>query len=94
MPFGLQVIRASEFARFDAHEHLDLDASKDVLRSLGKACRKRGRGCALLDLRTLQVPEKLLFTANDLAGWSARSPNASRLRKRVCLERKNQKRKD
>ena len=67
MPFELQIIRASEFVRFDAHEHLDLEASKEVLRSLARACRKRGLDCALLDLRTLPVPEKPLFTANDLA---------------------------
>ena len=67
MPFELQIIRASEFVRFDAHEQPDLEASKEVLRSMAHACRKRGLDCALLDLRMLPIPEKPLFTANDLA---------------------------
>src|SRR5215471_10476986 len=67
MPFELQVIRASEFVRFDAREQLDLVASMDILRSLAQACRKRGLECALVDLRSLPVPEKPIFTANDLA---------------------------
>jgi hypothetical protein len=67
MPVELQVIRASEFIRLDAHAHLDLAASKDALQSLAHACHKRGIDSALLDLRSLPVPPKPLFTPTELA---------------------------
>jgi hypothetical protein len=67
MPLELQVIRASEFVRLDAHAHLDLEASKRVLQGLAHACRKRGVVCALLDLRKLPVPPKPHFTPKELA---------------------------
>jgi len=67
MPIELQVIRASEFIRLDAHEHLDVAASKEVLRALVQACQKRGLDCAMLDLRALPVPARPLFTMTELA---------------------------
>src|SRR5262245_40493179 len=67
MPIELQVIRASEFVRFGATGLLDLEASKEVLRSLALACRKRGLGCALLDLRAVPTPEKPWFTPPEIA---------------------------
>jgi hypothetical protein len=67
MPLELQIIRAREFVRLDAHDHLDFQASKEALQTLALACRKRGLDCALLDLRALQVPPKPLFTRAELA---------------------------
>jgi len=67
VPLELQVIRASEFIRLDADEHLDLEASKQVLRTLARACRKRATPCALVDLRTLPVLPKPHFTKTELA---------------------------
>lgn len=67
MPIDLQVIRASEFIRLDARQHLDFEASKLALRALAQACRKRGLGRALVDLRTLPVPDKPRFTQRELA---------------------------
>jgi hypothetical protein len=67
MPVELQVIRMNEFIRLDAHAHLDFAASKDALQALAHACRKRGIDCALLDLRSLPVPQKPMFTPTELA---------------------------
>lgn len=67
MPLELQVIRANEFLRLDAQEHLDFAASRKTLQDLAQACRKRGLDRALLDLRALPVPEKPLFTPTQLA---------------------------
>ena len=67
MPLELQVIRASEFLRLDAQEHLDYAASRRTLQELAHACRKRGLDRALLDLRSLPVPAKPLFTPTQLA---------------------------
>ena len=67
MPVELQVIRASEFIRLGADEHLDLETSKEALRALTKACRKRGLDCAMLDLRMLPVLAKPHFTTSQLA---------------------------
>jgi hypothetical protein len=67
MPIELQVIRASEFIRWDAHHYLDLEASKEALRTLALACRKRGLNSALVDLRTLPVLPKPHFTTTQLA---------------------------
>ena len=66
MPLELQVIRASEFVRLDADDLLDLEASKEALRSLAQACRKRGLDCAMLDLRTLPVPARPQFNMTEL----------------------------
>jgi hypothetical protein len=67
MPITLDIIRASEFIRLDATEHLDFGASKHVLEGLAFACRKRGIERAMLDLRTVPVPAKPLFTAAELS---------------------------
>jgi hypothetical protein len=67
VPLELQVIRASEFVRLGAREHLDFKASKEALRILAFACWKRGLECALLDLRELPIPPKPLFTPAELA---------------------------
>ena len=67
MPTELQVIRASEFVRLDPDEHLDFESSKAVLHTLAAACRKRGLNRALLDLRSLPIPENPLFDATQLA---------------------------
>jgi hypothetical protein len=63
----LHIIRAGEFIRIDAREHLDLTASKDALRALAYSCRKRGLDCAMLDLRPLPVLARPRFTKTELA---------------------------
>lgn len=67
MPITLEIIRASEFIRVDASEHLDFEASKIVLQGLAVACRKRGLDRAMLDLRAVPIPAKPQFTASELA---------------------------
>ncbi|HTV40244.1 MAG TPA: hypothetical protein VMF08_06700 [Candidatus Sulfotelmatobacter sp.] len=67
-PIELQVIRASDFICFDADEHLNFEESKKVLQQLALACRKRGMGRAMVDLRDLPVPEKPRFTEAQLVG--------------------------
>ena len=67
MPLELQIIRASEFVRLGAREHLNLESSKEALAELARACRKRGVDRALLDLRELAIPAKPLFTPSELA---------------------------
>lgn len=67
MSIALEIIRASEFLRVDATEHLDFEASKNVLQGLAFACRKRGLDHAMMDLRALPVPAKPLFTPTQLA---------------------------
>jgi hypothetical protein len=67
MPIDLEVIHASEFIRMDPHEHLDLEESKKMLAALALACRKRGIGRALLDLRTVPIPARPQFTPTELA---------------------------
>lgn len=67
MPITLEIIRASEFIRMDATEHLDFEASKNVLEALALACRKRGLDRAMLDLRAIPIPIKPQFTAMQLA---------------------------
>jgi hypothetical protein len=67
MPVELQIIRAAEFMRLDPDEHLDLEASKQALRVLALACRKRGLGRAVVDLRKLPVLAKPHFTKTELA---------------------------
>jgi hypothetical protein len=67
MPITLDIIRANEFIRLDAKEHLDFEASKQVLEGLALACRKRGLDRAMVDLRMLPAPARPQFTANELA---------------------------
>jgi hypothetical protein len=67
MPLDLQVIRASEFVRLDPRAHLDFEASQQALQALAHACRKRGLGHALLDLRSVPVLVKPRFTPTQLA---------------------------
>jgi hypothetical protein len=67
MPIELHLIRASEFIRLDADEHIDFEASKRVLQDLAVACRKRGIGRAMVDIRNVPVPDKPRFTPAQLA---------------------------
>ncbi|HEX5220946.1 MAG TPA: hypothetical protein VFZ59_15370 [Verrucomicrobiae bacterium] len=67
MSVELQVIRASEFIRLNADKYLDLAASKEALRTLAMACRKRGLDCALMDLRPLPLQAKPHFNTEELA---------------------------
>ena len=67
MPVELQIIRAQEFIRLGATERLDLAASKLVLAALARACRKRGIGRALLDLRGVTPGATPKFAPSDLA---------------------------
>ena len=67
MPLELQVIRASEFIRLDPGSRVDFEASRNVLRSLAQACRKRGLDRAMMDLRSLPVPPRPILTASELA---------------------------
>src|SRR5437868_3867236 len=67
MPMELQIIRASEFVRRGARGHLDMEGTKEALRELARACRKRGLDRALLDLRELPIPTKPFFTPSQLA---------------------------
>lgn len=67
MSIALEIIRASEFIRVDAREHLDFEASKQVLQGLAMACWKRGLDRAMLDLRATPIPAKPLFTPTQLA---------------------------
>lgn len=67
MPVELQIIRAQEFIRLSATERLDLAASKAVLAALARACRKRGIGRALLDLRGITPGVTPKFAPSDLA---------------------------
>ena len=67
MPVELQVITATDFIRLDAAEQLDFEASKQALRSVVHACRKRGLDRAVLDLRKVPTPAERRFTNNELA---------------------------
>lgn len=67
MSIALEIIRASEFIRVDSSEHLNFEASKNLLEGLAFACRKRGLDHAMLDLRELPVPAKPLFTPTQIA---------------------------
>jgi hypothetical protein len=66
MAIQLQIIRASEFIRMDAHKHLDLRASKEALRALAETCRKRAIDRVMIDLRTLPVLARPHFTTAEL----------------------------
>lgn len=67
MPLDLQIIRASEFIRLGAHGQLDLAASREILRQLADACRKRGIDHALLDLRDVHPGPVPMLSREDLA---------------------------
>jgi hypothetical protein len=67
MPLDLQIIRASEFIRLDPRNHLDVEASKELLHAIARACRKRGIDRAILDLRSVPTPAKPLFTRDELS---------------------------
>jgi hypothetical protein len=67
MSVTLEIIRASEFIRVDATEHLNFEASRNLLQGLALACRKRGIDRAMLDLRGLPAPTKPAFTPTQLA---------------------------
>jgi hypothetical protein len=67
MPLEVQIIRASEFVRLDAHEHLDFQASREALHVMAQACRKRGIHHAILDIRALPIPDKPIFTRDELS---------------------------
>jgi predicted aconitase len=67
MAVALRIIRAAEFVCLDPEEHLDLEASKEALRHLALACRKRGLDRAVVDLRKLPVLAKPHFTKTEVA---------------------------
>ena len=67
MPIELQIIRASEFVCLNPSGLLDFEASKEALAVLARACRKRGIGRAMLDIRALPMPVRPQFTGSDLA---------------------------
>jgi hypothetical protein len=67
MPLEVQIIRASEFVRLDAREHLDFHASREALHVMAQACRKRGIHHAVLDIRSLPIPAKPIFTRDELS---------------------------
>src|SRR5262245_19482695 len=67
MSTELQIIRASEFIRLGADKYLDLEATKESLRTLAEACCKRGLQCALIDLRPLPLQAKPHFNTEQLA---------------------------
>lgn len=62
----LQIIRAHEFVRVGPQGKFDLKSSKAALAELAGACRKRGIGQALVDLRALHPGPKPVFSPNDL----------------------------
>ena len=70
MPIELHLIRATEFLRLDADEHIDFEASKRVLQDLAIACWRRGIGRAMLDIRHVPIPDKPSFTHSELAAMA------------------------
>ena len=67
MPLELQIIRFGEFVKMNTDGQLDLAASREILRQLASACRKRGVHQALLDLREVRPETTPMLTPNDLA---------------------------
>lgn len=63
MPLELQIIRAREFVRLGAEGQFDFESTRDVLKTLADACRKRGIERALLDVRETSSN----LTPNELA---------------------------
>ncbi len=66
MSFELQIIRPSEFVRLNPEHQLDLQGSKEALYSLARSCRKRGIARAVLDIRTIPIPARPIFTRDEL----------------------------
>jgi hypothetical protein len=66
MPLEIQVIRAAEFIRVNPQGKPDLLASREFLTRLAAACKKRGINKALVDLRSLVVGPKPVFSPADL----------------------------
>jgi len=67
MPIELQVIRAIDFVRLDADEHVNFEESKKVLQELALTCRMRGLDRAMMDIRDIPIPDKPRFTDAELA---------------------------
>jgi hypothetical protein len=67
MPLELQIIRPPDFIRMGSLGALDWDSTKDALRMLAYACRKRGIFRAMLDLRELSIPSVPIFTTSEIA---------------------------
>jgi len=67
MPLELQIIRASEFIRLGAQGQHDLASSREILKQLAGACRRRGIERALLDLRDVYPGATPMLTRDDLA---------------------------
>ena len=67
MPLELQIIRACEFIRLDAYGQHDLASSREILKQLAGACRRRGIERALLDLRDVHPGVTPMLTRDDLA---------------------------
>jgi hypothetical protein len=66
MPLEIQVIKAAEFIRVNPQGKPDVLASREVLAKLAAACKKRGINRALVDLRSLVVGPKPVFSPADL----------------------------
>jgi hypothetical protein len=67
MPLELQIIRASEFIRVGTPGKLDFNSSREVLRQLAAACRRRGIHRALLDVRDLVLGPTPMLAPGELA---------------------------
>ena len=68
MPIDLQIIRAHEFIRLDAHGHLDFEGSRAVFKVLAQTCQKRGLTRAMLDVRNMRAsltPTELAMLVGD-----------------------------
>lgn len=66
MSLQIEIIRAAEFIRVGAEGRFDLPASKEMLRTVVAACRKRGIDNAVVDLRALLPGPKPVFSTSDL----------------------------
>jgi len=66
MPLEIQVIKAAEFIRVNPQGKPDVLASREVLAKLSAACKKRGINRALVDLRSLVLGPKPVFSPADL----------------------------
>jgi hypothetical protein len=67
MPLELQIIRASEFIRVSTPNRVDFNSSREVLRQLAAACRRRGIDRALLDVRDLHPGPTPMLKPTELA---------------------------
>jgi hypothetical protein len=66
MPLEIQVIRAAEFIQVNPQGKPDVLASREALAKLGAACKKRGINRAMVDLRSLVIGPKPVFSPADL----------------------------